>query len=101
MGHGQEVEGAPLQRGWGGGLGECWQIVGGLDEVGADGGQVGDQAGEAVHRCVVFGAFARCLLQRFVGALSGRDGVGAFGGGGFVVVLKRIGARACFMCQLM
>ena len=33
------------------------------------------------------GAFARGFGQRFVGALRGRDGVGAFGGcGGFVVV---------------
>ncbi len=40
-----------------------------------------------MHRLVVFGAFACCLVQRFVGALGWRDGVGAFGGGGgFVVV---------------
>ena len=44
--------------------------------VGADGGQVGEQAGEAVHRVVIFGAFARCLGQRLIGALGGRDGAG-------------------------
>ena len=42
------------------------------------------------------------LGEGSVGALGRGDGVGAFGGcGGFVVVGNRIGASACFMCQLM
>ena len=68
--------------------------------VGAEGGQVGEQAGEAVHRGVLGGAFTRRFLEGGIGALGGGDGVGAFGGrGGFVVVEKRIGSRAVFMCQ--
>ena len=67
--------------------------------VGADGGQVGEQAGEAVHRVVIFGAFARCLRQRFVGALGGRDGIVAFGGrGGFVVVDEQDWGQGLFSC---
>src|SRR6476660_2747842 len=87
MGDAQEFEGPLLQGGGGGGHGERWGVVGGLDVVGAEGGQVGEQAGEAVHRGVLGGAFTGGFGQRFIGALSCGDGVGAFGGsGGFVVV---------------
>ena len=62
----------------------------GLDVVGADGGQVGEQAGEAVYRDAVLGAFARGFGERLVGALGRGDGVGAFGGcAGFVVVVEQ------------
>ena len=50
MGDIEEFEGPALQRGGAGDDGEGWHVVGGLDLVGADGGQVGEQAGEAVHR---------------------------------------------------
>ena len=46
----------------------------GLDVVGADGGQVGEQAGEAVYRDAVLGAFARGFGERLVGALGRGDG---------------------------
>ena len=82
MGDAEEFEGPPLQRGGGGGHGERWGVVGGLDVVGADGGQVGEQAGEAVHRGVLGGAFTGGFGQRFIGALSCGHRVGAFGGGG-------------------
>ena len=85
----EQFEGSPLQCGGAGDLGECRYVLGGLDLVGADGGQVGEQAGEAVHGVVIVGAFARGLLKRWVGALCGGDGVSAFGGGGFVVVDKQ------------
>ena len=61
--------------------------MGGLDLVGAEGGQVGEQAGEAVYWGVLGGAFTRRFGQGLIGALGRGDGVGAFGGrGGFVVV---------------
>jgi len=53
----EEFEGPPLQWGGGGGDGEWRRVVGGLDLVGADGGQIGQQGGEAVYRGVVVGAF--------------------------------------------
>jgi hypothetical protein len=61
VGDAEEFEGAPLQRGGRGDHGERRHVVGGLDVVGADGGQVGEQAGEAVHWAVVLGVFAGCL----------------------------------------
>ena len=58
--------------------------------VSADGGEVGEQAGEAVHWEAVFGVFARGFGECVVGALGRGDGVGAFGGcAGFVVVVKQ------------
>src|SRR4029077_12646619 len=83
----EQFEGSPLQCGGAGDLGECRQVVGGLDLVGADGGQVGEQAGGAVARGGGGGAFARGFCEGLIGALGRGDGVGAFGGGGgFVVV---------------
>ena len=99
MGDVEEFEGPPLQWGGGGGHGEGWHVVGGLDVVGADGGQVGEQAGEAVHRGVVGGAFARGFGQRGIGALGCGDGVGAFGGrGGFVVVDEQDWGQGLLSC---
>jgi hypothetical protein len=70
--------------------------------VGADGGQVGEQAGEAVHRDAVVGAFARGFGERGVGALGRGDGIGAFGGcAGFVIVVEQDWGQGGFMCQLM
>src|SRR6185436_7950070 len=87
VGEVEQFEGPPLQWGGGGGHGECGHVVGGLNLVGADGGQVGEHGGEAVHRGVLGGAFTRGLGQGVSGALCGCDGGGAFGGGGgFVVV---------------
>src|SRR6185503_9100069 len=83
----EEFEGSPLQWSGAGGHGECGHVVGGLDLVGAEGGQVGEQAGEAVYGGVLGGAFTRRFGQGLIGALGRGDGVGAFGGrGGFVVV---------------
>ena len=59
VGDAEEFEGPPLQWGGGGDLGECGHVVGGLNLVGAEGGQIGEQAGEAVHRGVILGAFTR------------------------------------------
>src|SRR5258705_53034 len=86
---GEKSEAPPLQRGRGGGHRERWHVVGGLDVVGADGGQVGEQAGETVHRGVVDSVFARGLGQCGVGALGRGDGIGAFGGRGGVVAVCR------------
>jgi hypothetical protein len=73
-----------------------------LNLVGADGGQVGEQAGEAVHRMVVFGAFARCLGEGFIGALGGGERLARLAAAaGLSLSWNRIGARACLMCQLM
>ena len=57
----EEFVGSPVQRGGGGEFGERWHLVGGLDVVGAEGGQICQQAGETVHRVVVLGAFAGCF----------------------------------------
>ena len=58
--------------------------------VGADGGHVGEQAGEAVHRGVVGGVFAGGFGLGGVGALGRGNGIGAFSGRAeFVVVLKQ------------
>ena len=56
MGDVEEFEGPPLQWGGPGGHGEGWPVVGGLNLVGAEGAQVGEQAGETVQRGVVGGA---------------------------------------------
>src|SRR6185312_5138968 len=96
-GEAEQVEGLALQRGGAGDHGECRRVVGGLDVVGADGGQVGEQAGEAVYRDAVLGAFARGFGERLVGALGRGDGVGAFGGcAGFVVVVEQDGGQGLF-----
>ena len=76
----EQAEGLALQRGGAGDHGECRYVVGGLDVVGADGGQVGEQAGETVYRGVVVGAFACGFGQCGIGALGWIDGVSAFGG---------------------
>lgn len=83
-----------LQCGGVGEHGEHGHVVGGLDSVGADGGQVGEQAGEAVYRGVIGGGFAGGFGRRGIGALSGGNGIGAFGGGcRFVVVTKQQGGQ--------
>ena len=46
MGDVEEFEGSPLQWGGCGGHGERWHVVGGLVVVCAEGGQVGEQAGD-------------------------------------------------------
>jgi hypothetical protein len=97
VGDAEEFEGPPLQRGGGGDHGECRHVVVGLNLVGTDGGQVGQQAGEAVHGGVVVGAFMRGFLECLVRALGGGDGVGPFGcGGGFVVVLEQDWCQGLF-----
>src|SRR5205823_12091070 len=70
--------------------GKGGQAGGGLDGVGADGGQVGEQATQAVHRLAVVGDLGGDLGQRRGRAAGGRDRAGpqrAAGGG--VVVLEQ------------
>jgi len=91
----EQVEGPALERGGGGdepeaGLGG----VRGCDGVQADGGQVAQQAGEAVHREVVAGVLGGGLGQCFRGAGGGGDGALPGGlGGGLVVVGEQDGCE--------
>src|SRR6516165_1049963 len=102
VGDSEVFECLPLHWGGRGDLDEGWQVVGGLNLVGADGGQIGEQAGEAVHRVFsVVGlraALASAASERSAAATGlARLAVAA----GLSLSWKRIGARACFMCQLM
>src|SRR5271166_3907640 len=93
----EEFEGSPLQRGEGGEFDEWRHVVGGLDVVDADGGQILEQGGEAMHRVVVFGAFAGGFGEGGIGALGRGDGVGALGrSAGFVVVMKQQRGQGLF-----
>ena len=59
----------PMERGGGGDQPEAGHGgVGGCDGVQADGGQVGQQGGEAVHREVVIGVLDGCLGPGLRGA---------------------------------
>ena len=66
MGDVEEFEGSTLQRGGGGEFGECRHVVDGLDVVGAQGGQVFEQAGELREMGAGVSLFpnATLLLQR-------------------------------------
>ena len=63
MGDAEQFEGAPVQRGGRGDHGERGHVVSGLDVVGADGGQVGEQAGEAVYRDAVLVRLRAALVS--------------------------------------
>jgi hypothetical protein len=63
VGDAEQFEGPALDRGGRGDLGEGGQAAGGLDVVGGDGGQVGEQGGEAVHRLAAGGDFRGGLGQ--------------------------------------
>ena len=101
VGDAKQFEGAPLQRGGRGDHGERGHVVVGLDVVGADGGQVGEQAGETVYRVVVLGAFADALASAGSERCAAATGsVRLARAAGLSWSQNKIGARACFMCQL-
>lgn len=85
VGNAEELEGAALAGPRGrGDQGEPWQALGRLDAVGGDGGQVGEQGGEAVHRLAIGGVFGGVLGQRRGRAAGGGDRAGPDGAGGGV-----------------
>ena len=92
----------PLHWGGRGDLGERWHVISGLNLVGADGGQIGEQAGEAVYWGVLGGAFAGGLASAASERWAAATGLERLAApAGLSLSTNRIGARACFMCQLM
>ena len=85
---GEEFEGALLDRGWPGVEGEDVFLVERRGRLDAGiGGEIGEQAFEAVHRQAVVGAAGCLLAPGGIGALGSGDDAGAHRGGGLVIGL--------------
>ena len=73
------------------------RVVGGLDLVGADGGQIGQQGGEAVYRGVVVGAFTAALFRASSERWAGATGLARLAAAaGLSLSWNRIGASDLF-----
>src|SRR5713101_9986194 len=93
---GEEAEGLGLDRRWGGDQGKAVSSVeGGGHLVEGAGGEIAQQALEAVNRTAIGGEFAGALAQSGRRGLGGGDDRGALAGsGGGVVVVKQDGFEA-------
>src|SRR5207237_9775546 len=92
----EQGEGLGLDWGWGSNQGKAVSLVesGGHGVDGA-GGEIAQQAAEAVDRAAICGEFAGALAQRRRRGLRGGDDRGAFAsGGGGIVVIDRVKFRA-------
>src|SRR3954451_13224550 len=97
----QQGEGLGLDWGWGSNQGKAVSLVesGGRRVEGA-GGEIAQQAVEAVDRVAIGGEFAGALAQRRRRGLRGGDDRGAFAsGGGGIVVIEQHGLRHSRMCH--
>src|SRR3954451_5009800 len=78
----EQGEGLGLDWGWGSNQGKAVCVIeGGGHLVERAGGEVAQQAVEAVHRTAIGGEFAGALAQRRRRGLRGRDDRGALAGG--------------------
>src|SRR5271169_3754494 len=85
----EQGEGLGLDRGWGGNQGKAVGVIeSGGHLIESAGGEVAQQAVEAVNRAAIGGEFAGALAQRRRRGLGRGDNRGAFasGGGGIVVI---------------